>query len=57
MAIMHVFFPFMALSLSVLWILLFLGSFVFDVAYFLSNVLFTKNYMFISLDNCGQWSF
>jgi hypothetical protein len=33
---------------------LFFGFFVFDVTYFLSNVLITKNYMCIFLNNRVQ---
>jgi hypothetical protein len=55
MAITCVFFLFMALSPNVLWMFLFLGFFVFDVAYLKNFVLRIENYMCISLDNHGQW--
>ncbi len=46
---MSVIFPFMALSSNVLSLFLFLGSFVFDVACILSNVLIPENYMLYTI--------
>jgi hypothetical protein len=39
----------MALSSNVLSMFLFLGSFMFDVAYILSNVLIPENYMLYTI--------